>query len=96
MAWKDRLGNLELRIFDRDHPPPHIHVLGPDMRARIAIESGKMLDGHLPARLRRNVELYVNTNKEALLEAWRVVEAEQGRPDRGTRDPRTEGDGREV
>ena len=37
MATLFRLGNLRVVIYSDDHPPPHVHVLGPDGAARFRL-----------------------------------------------------------
>ncbi|MHB1505538.1 MAG: DUF4160 domain-containing protein [Sulfobacillus sp.] len=96
MAWKDRPGKVDLKILDREHPPPHIHVFGLGAHAKSAIGSGTLVKGHLPSGLRRIAEAYVKENRERLLEAWRQVEAEQARRGKGIEDARRERDDGEV
>lgn len=81
MAWKRRLGQLTVKIFDVDHPPPHVHILGPSISATIGIQSGELLQGRLPPRLLKEARRYVREYRDTLLEAWRQTVVAEGRTD---------------
>ena len=36
-------GNFVIYMYHQDHRPPHYHVIGPDFKARIAIEDLRVL-----------------------------------------------------
>lgn len=40
---------IVVRMFVKDHPPPHFHVRYGEYHARVAIDTGDVLDGRLPA-----------------------------------------------
>jgi hypothetical protein len=44
------IGRIVIRMFVRDHPPPHFHARYGEQRARAAIANGELIDGELPPR----------------------------------------------
>lgn len=63
------LGIVISMYFD-EHNPPHFHVRYNEHRAVVAIRSGNLLDGHLPARVRGLVEEWAELHVEELLSMW--------------------------
>ena len=39
MALVFRIGALRVVVFTNDHPPPHVHVVGPDRTAKFALNA---------------------------------------------------------
>ncbi|GAA0432130.1 DUF4160 domain-containing protein [Lentibacillus halophilus] len=54
--------------FD-DHDPPHFHVRGQN-KAEIYIGSGRYKNGSLPIKKQRDVIVWLNRNKRAIMKAW--------------------------
>jgi hypothetical protein len=44
---------IAIRMFFKDHPPPHFLAVYAGQRANVAIETGEVIDGHLPANAAR-------------------------------------------
>ncbi len=63
----------EIRIWAGDHLPPHFHAIGPDFEAFIVIETLEIFRGKLPARVRRDVMAWAQTNRAALAAEWNRV-----------------------
>jgi hypothetical protein len=73
-----RYRNLRLAIYSNDHPPPHVHVLGPDGEARIAIGDDhtppEIWDFHgMPVRQVIIALRQVARHQTELLAAWRKI-----------------------
>jgi hypothetical protein len=49
-------------IFSRDHWPPHVHVVGPNVRAKVSIEASEVFP-----RILTNVGLSASQMKDVLL-----------------------------
>ncbi|MBF0168285.1 MAG: DUF4160 domain-containing protein [Alphaproteobacteria bacterium] len=64
------LGAFILRIYAGEHGIPHVHVLGADFAAVIAIESGDLLAGELPVKHRRRALAWIASHQARLLAAW--------------------------
>jgi len=65
-----RFGSTRIRIYGGDHNPPHVHVIGPDFAAQVAIVDGEIFNGVLPAGKRRVVLRWIASNRDMLLETW--------------------------
>jgi hypothetical protein len=57
---------IVIRMFMKDHPPPHFHALYGEHRARVAIETGELLDGDLPPRAARLVREWARLHRREL------------------------------
>lgn len=74
MATIHRIGKVEIRIYRRgEHPPPHVHVDGPDTRAQVAIADGSIIQGFLPTKLARRVREWLKDNRAAVLAQWNNI-----------------------
>ncbi|HEX4158770.1 MAG TPA: DUF4160 domain-containing protein [Rhizomicrobium sp.] len=65
-----RFGQFVIRMYFRDENPPHVHVVGKEFEARVAIEGATILAGAMPARVRKQALAWIAANKEALLCEW--------------------------
>ena len=65
-----RVRNIRIVIFTRDHPPAHVHVIGPDFELRLFLGSWEteVVRGK-PARLDDAVA-WVKDNEARLRAAW--------------------------
>ncbi|HEV7252916.1 MAG TPA: DUF4160 domain-containing protein [Mesorhizobium sp.] len=61
---------ISVRMFYNDHPPPHYHVAYGSHRAIVAIGSGALLHGFLPAGALRVVREWAGRHEAELLENW--------------------------
>lgn len=66
---------IVIRMFARDHPPPHFHARYGEHHARIAITDGSILDGHLPPRPARLVKRWAMAHHSQLEANWARCEA---------------------
>jgi len=57
-------------MYFEDHNPPHVHVIGPDFKASMAIETRKVLAGNLPRKIEDQASAYIEENENRLLEKW--------------------------
>ncbi|CAN5815251.1 DUF4160 domain-containing protein [soil metagenome] len=69
---------IVIRMFPKDHPPPHFHALFGEHRARVAIATGEPLEGKLPPRAARLVREWAELHRSELATNWEL--AEQMRP----------------
>jgi hypothetical protein len=61
---------IAIRVFYNDHAPPHFHAFYESREARVAIETGEVISGHLPTRQRRLVREWTLMYHDRLMEAW--------------------------
>jgi hypothetical protein len=65
---------IVIRMFVKDHPPPHFHALYGEHRARIAIGTGMPIDGELPPRAARLVHEWAELRRIELEANWERAE----------------------
>jgi len=68
---------IVIRMYWREHEPPHFHAWYAEHRAVVAIESGVIIHGSLPATARRLVLEWAAVNRDALLEDWMLCLTDQ-------------------
>jgi hypothetical protein len=61
---------IYIRMYHADHPPAHFHVEYQGHEAFVAIETGEVLQGRLPARAARIVKEWAAEHREELLTNW--------------------------
>ena len=66
-----RFGSTRIVMYGGDHNPPHVHVIGTSFEAQVAIGSGEILNGTVPARVRQTVLRWIAQNDAMLTEIWR-------------------------
>lgn len=59
-----------IKIFHKDHNPPHFHAIYGEYDAVIEIKSGKVLAGKIPPRALRLVNEWRKIHKDELIERW--------------------------
>jgi len=72
MTTLERRSNWKISIYGREHGMPHIHVTGPDFRASLAITTGTVLVGHLPAKVLQDVQDWLDIHRANVLESWHI------------------------
>ena len=66
-----RLSNCTLYIHARnEHPPPHLHALGPGWEVVVAIRTREIRRGWAPPADLREILSWVVDNETYLLEKW--------------------------
>lgn len=68
---------IAIRMFIKDHPPPHFHALYGEYRARVAIATGDLVDGELPPRAVRLVREWAMMHRLELEANWQRAELMQ-------------------
>lgn len=67
---------IAIRMYLKDHPPPHFHAYYESSVAVIDIETGEVRVGRLPPRILRFVEQWRTRYIQELRETW--ARAERG------------------
>jgi len=67
MAEICRFFGIIIQMYGNDHNPPHFHVIYNDYRAIIEIESGEILQGSIPARQLKYIQVWCDIHKQELL-----------------------------
>jgi Domain of unknown function (DUF4160) len=72
IAW---FYGIAIRMFIRDHPPPHFHAVYGEHEAFVAIETGEIIEGALPPAAARLVREWALARQDQLGENWRRARA---------------------
>ena len=76
-----RFFGITIRMYYRDHPPPHFHASYGESEALVTINGLTVLEGDLPRRALRLVREWATLHTDALREDWeRARRAEPLRP----------------
>ncbi|MEQ8714596.1 MAG: DUF4160 domain-containing protein [Cyclobacteriaceae bacterium] len=73
MPEVSRFYGIIIKMYFNEHNPPHFHVEYQDYEAVINIETGDVT-GHLSRRAINLVHDWLDQNKQALLENWKLIE----------------------
>src|ERR1700684_943438 len=68
---------IAIRMFYNDHAPPHFHAFYGSREARVSIETGEIISGHLPSRQRRLVRQWTLLYHDKLMADWMLVRSDQ-------------------
>jgi hypothetical protein len=63
-------GEYVIRIYPGDHNPPHVHVIGPDFAAMVAIGNAEVIQGQLPTKVETKVLAWCQKNQARLTSEW--------------------------
>lgn len=66
-----------VRMYWRDHNPPHFHALYDDCEVLININTLEILEGDLPRRALALVLEWASLHRKELMEAWRQCNRNQ-------------------
>ena len=78
MATLFRVMGLRVVIYSNDHWPPHVHVMGPDREARIALGGGDqhprvLMNEGLSRRQLEAALIEIERNHTLLRQIWREI-----------------------
>ena len=62
-----------IQMFWKDHAPPHFHAKYGDFEAVITIDSGEIVEGHLPPRVLGLVQEWREYHRTELAEGWNLA-----------------------
>ncbi|MBI1937390.1 MAG: DUF4160 domain-containing protein [Ignavibacteriales bacterium] len=67
-----RFYGIVVKMFFREHNPPHFHVSYGDETAQISISDAKIINGTVPDRVLRLISEWVNLHRGELYENWEL------------------------
>jgi Domain of unknown function (DUF4160) len=73
MTTKYRFSNFRITLREKDHNPPHVHLMGPGFEAAISLVTLEVMDGSAPAKVLRHALGWINENREELIKQWHVL-----------------------
>ena len=76
MPVLSRFYGIVIRMYfqQADHNPPHIHALYDEDMAAVDIQTGEILEGHLPPKALAMVREWAVIHKDELLYIWETQE----------------------
>jgi hypothetical protein len=72
IAW---FYGIAIRMYFKDHPPPHFEAVYGEYEANIAIATGEAIDGRLPATAARLVKQWTLAHQDELRSNWERARA---------------------
>jgi hypothetical protein len=72
IAW---FYGIAIRMYVRDHPPPHFQAIYAEYEANVSIDTGEVIEGTLPKAATRLVKEWTLARQEQLRENWRRARA---------------------
>jgi hypothetical protein len=66
---------IAIRMFYRDHPPPHVLAVYGGFEANVDIATGEVIAGHLPRNAARLVRQWVFAHRAELAANWNRARA---------------------
>lgn len=70
-----RFWGIIIRMYDREHPPPHFHAFYGEYEGVFRISDGKLLEGDFPVKETRFVAAWASMCKEELKNNWDRLQA---------------------
>lgn len=65
---------IRMYFQQAEHNPPHVHALYGEDMAAIDIQTGEVMDGHLPPKALAMVREWTGIHKNDLLHIWETQE----------------------
>ena len=72
-----RFRGATIHVYHDEHNPPHFHVRYSGLNVQVGIEPVRLLEGSLPANLRRLVFAWAQARQAELAEAWERAQKHQ-------------------
>ena len=66
----DKIGNLKVEIFSKEHPPPHFRVTCDNISNDFSIKDCEPLHGQALSRYFRNIKKWHEQSKQILIDYW--------------------------
>ena len=71
-----RFFGIIITMYGSDHLPPHFHATYNDFHAIIEIETGEILQGSLPSKQLKYVQVWASIHHDELIENFYSLRAE--------------------
>ena len=70
MPELSRFYGIIISIYRDEHPPPHFHARYGEYEASFVIETGALLRGEVPPRIRNLIVEWMELHQEELMDNW--------------------------
>ena len=74
MPVLQRFAGFVIRMYFADHNPPHVHVVGPDFEALVAIGDLAIFEGAIPAKFSQEALDWISANRSFLFRKWEELQ----------------------
>lgn len=68
-----RFNNFRIDMYADDHPPVHFHIITPETKALVDVETLEVLAGRVPGKILREAIEWAKDNKKELKEKWQQL-----------------------
>lgn len=65
-----RVDGLKIEIYPNEHPPPHFHVVTPNINVSFDIENCNLVKGGIAGRDRKKIVFWHKHSKPLLIDVW--------------------------
>jgi hypothetical protein len=65
-----RFLTFKITMYAEDHNPPHVHVIGKEFEATIAVSDCSVLAGGAPLKVLKAARAYIESERAELLAFW--------------------------
>ena len=72
IAW---FYGIAIRMYVKDHPPPHFQATYAEYEANVSIDTGDVIEGALPRSAARLVKDWTLAHQQQLRDNWRRARA---------------------
>lgn len=72
-----RFLGIVIKMFFKDHSPPHFHAVYGDQEAVFSVDSLEMIEGELPPRVKGLVIEWASANHDQLRDNWELMTKHQ-------------------
>lgn len=62
---------IKMYLRQKEHNPPHIHAIYGEYVGMFSLDNGNMFEGDVPTKEQRLIKLFIEQNREQLLEMWK-------------------------
>jgi hypothetical protein len=73
MAEISRFFGIVIQMFGNDHNPPHFHAIYNEYRALFDIETGELLQGEMPVKQMKFIQVWTEIHKNELIENFSTL-----------------------
>ena len=65
-----KVNGLRIKVFAKEHPPPHFHISGGGIDATFSITDCEHLEGNIGRREKELVAWWYQRSRSTLIQAW--------------------------
>ncbi len=73
MVTMFRSARWKIAVYGRDHGVPHFHIEGPDFRCSVAIATGEVIIGTVPAAILAEALAWALPHSALLMQTWQEL-----------------------